>query len=55
MEDLLKNQLLEAVDPAYYMELEHQIFKYDKVTGDQDISLSSKSDLDRFQAPFAKI
>ena len=38
MEDLLKNQLLEAVDPAYYMELEHPIFKYDKVTVNQLIS-----------------
>jgi len=38
MEYLLKNQLLEAVDPAYYMELEHPIFKYDKVTVNQMIS-----------------
>ena len=32
MQDLLRNQVLEAVDPEYYMELEHSIFKYDKVT-----------------------
>ena len=32
MQDLLWNQVLEAVDPEYYMELEHSIFKYDKVT-----------------------
>ena len=29
---LLRNQLLEAVEEDYYMELEHAIYKYDRVT-----------------------
>ena len=32
MQELLCNQVLDAIDPEYYMELEHPIFKYDKVT-----------------------
>jgi hypothetical protein len=32
MQNLLRNQVLEAVDPEYYMELEHSIFQYDQVS-----------------------
>ena len=32
MQNLLRNQVLKAVDPEYYMELEHSIFQYDQVS-----------------------
>ena len=32
MQNLLRNQVLDAIDPEYYMELEHSIFQYDKVS-----------------------
>ena len=31
MKELLRNLILEAVDPAYYAELEHRIYKYDHI------------------------
>ena len=31
MKELLRNLILEAVDPAYYAELEHRIYQYDHV------------------------
>ena len=31
MQDLLRNQVLVAVDEEYYMELSHAIFQYDRV------------------------
>ncbi len=29
MKELIRNLILEAVDPAYYAELEHRIYQYD--------------------------
>ena len=32
MQNLLRNQVLEAIEPDYYMEVEHSIFQYNQVS-----------------------